>query len=223
LTFPGERHGTGASPEGKGVLFWMLVRLPQRPGRFLSLPPDQSRALIAAIRDMPHRHFAGGDGLGKTLDRIMDVFQRSDDPLRITELQNLLLRFLLDLVAASRRASRRISPLIQSIQLLIERSAEERLSVGQLAARAGLSTSRFKARFKKETGIPPADYMMRQKIARALELLRSSDVSITQVALRLGFSTPQYFATVLKRYTGQSPGQARVAAKACREDVRKES
>jgi AraC-like DNA-binding protein len=46
---------------------------------------------------------------------------------------------------------------------------------------------------------------MRRKIERAKQLLQSGHENVTDVAMQLGFSTPAYFATVFKRYTGQSP------------------
>ena len=50
----------------------------------------------------------------------------------------------------------------------------------ELAARVGLSISRFKARFKEEVGMPPADYVARQKVARAMDLLRKTGMPVTQ-------------------------------------------
>ncbi len=76
---------------------------------------------------------------------------------------------------------------------------------------AHLSLSRFKARFKNEVGLPPADFIMRGKIERARQLLAAGDLSVTQIAMRLGFSSTQYFATAFKRHTGKTPSQARRA------------
>ena len=68
---------------------------------------------------------------------------------------------------------------------------------------ARLSESRFKARFKREMGVPPAEYWLRKKVEQASVLLAKA--TITQVAHQLGFSSSQYFATVFKRYTLTSP------------------
>ena len=47
--------------------------------------------------------------------------------------------------------------------------------------------------------------MTRKEIERAQALLLGGDHTVTNVAFGLGFSTTQYFATVFKRYTGQTP------------------
>ena len=93
----------------------------------------------------------------------------------------------------------------------IEGHLEEPLALPGLAERAGLSLPRFKSRFKQEVGIPPADYVLRCKIEAAKQRLAGSTVSVTDVAFELGFSSSQYFATVFRRYTRQTPGQYRAA------------
>ncbi len=205
VTFPGERHGSGNTPEGKGVLFWMLIHVPEGRGRFLALPAAETRTILQRLQHLPARHFRGNEGLKKSLYQILNAYERSDDPLYITNLRNLMLRFLLDLLDACWQSQPTISHTILTVQQYIEENISEMLTAKQLAQHAGLSTSRFKARFKQEVGTPPADYVMRQKTERAKQLLQSGHENITSVAMQLGFSTPAYFATVFKRYTGQSP------------------
>jgi len=91
----------------------------------------------------------------------------------------------------------------------IERHLDEPIQVQRLAQVARLSESRFKARFKAEIGVPPAEYWLRQKIERASDLLKTRRV--TEVAHELGFSSSQYFATAFKRYTLASPSKFRSA------------
>jgi AraC-like DNA-binding protein len=53
--------------------------------------------------------------------------------------------------------------------------------------------------------MPPGEYLLRRKVRRAGELLAGGDVSVTEVAQALGFSSSQYFATVFRRYRHQRP------------------
>jgi two-component system response regulator YesN len=57
--------------------------------------------------------------------------------------------------------------------------------------------------------VPPADYVSRQKVARATDLLRKTGMPVTQIATNLGYSSSQYFATAFRRYTGKTPSVAR--------------
>ena len=95
------------------------------------------------------------------------------------------------------------SPLMQRVLHYIGKHLDEPVHVPRLAEVARLSESRFKIRFKRELGVPPAEFWLRQKIERAAVLLKTRKV--TEVAHELGFSSSQYFATVFKRYTLNNP------------------
>lgn len=209
VTFPGETHGTGNEPEGKGVLFWLLIRVPGAGRRFLSLSPAEGRRLVDALLALPSRHFRAGVNLIPTLHRVFDAFDRADDPLRCIELQNLLLRFLLDLLKAAGESRPALSPEIAEVQRFIADNLGGEITVRSLARLACLSEPRFKARFKSEVGIPPAEYVIRKRIEAAQPLLEDGRRTVTDVAMQLGFSTSHYFADVFKRYTGKTPSEFR--------------
>jgi len=91
----------------------------------------------------------------------------------------------------------------------IDTRLEERITLVELATLLDVSVSRFKFRFKKEMGVPPAEYIQRRRIEEARRRLKETKFSITQIAFDLGFSSSQYFATVFKRYTGSAPHNIR--------------
>ena len=207
VTFPGEEHSTGESPQEKGMLYWIHFILPRKPARFLNCPPSDARQLVAQLLAMPHRHFTGDPLLRMLLDEIMAATGRKKDPLRRIFLGVKLVEFLLKVLECSRRNPKaRLSNGINSLLRHIDAQIEEPLAVPDLAERMALSVSRFKARFKQEIGIPPAEYVLRRKISEAKRLLVRPGATVTDVAFRLSFSSSQYFATVFKRYTGKSPG-----------------
>jgi AraC-like DNA-binding protein len=51
------------------------------------------------------------------------------------------------------------------------------------------------------------DYITRRRIEESKKMLSQGEASVTDIAYALGFSSSQYFATVFKRITGQSPKQ----------------
>ncbi|MDD5198816.1 MAG: AraC family transcriptional regulator [Terrimicrobiaceae bacterium] len=206
VTFPDEKHSSGEAPQEKGVLYWILFTLPRKPARFLNCQPVDTRKLVAQLLAIPHRHFAGVPLLQTLLDEIMSAARSAGDPLRRVFINSKLVEFLLKFLECSRQQpkaalSRGINDLLRHIEAQIE----EPLTVGELAERAALSVSRFKTRFKQEIGIPPAEYVLRCKISAAKKLLAQPGITVTDTAFRLSFSSSQYFATVFKRYTGQSP------------------
>jgi transcriptional regulator GlxA family with amidase domain len=82
---------------------------------------------------------------------------------------------------------------------------DKTLSVEELAAMVYLSTPHFKQKFKESIGIPPAEFMLREKLDHAAKLLVTSEARVTDVAMALGFSTSQHFSVVFKRYFSVSP------------------
>lgn len=206
VTFPGERHGSGEAPEEKGLLYWVIITLPRGTEPFLICPGSEGRRLAAALRGIRHHHFAGEHGLQAALEEILRAATAPREPLRRIVIAAKLVEFLLGVLECSRRHPRRtLSQALGELLRVIDERIDEPLTVGDLAARAGLSVSRFKARFKQEIGIPPAEYVQRCKIAAAKKLLAERKATITEIAFRLGFSSSQYFATVFRRYTGESP------------------
>ena len=211
MTFPGERHGTGQHPETRGVLYWLLISVPAARRSFLNLPRSEGRQLLRRLLQVPRRSFHGQSTLQPTLRTIFETHADVRNPLRTVNLRNLLLRFLLDVVASAYESQ----PAAHSAQIRaamdhVEANLEEPLALSELARRVNLSLPRLKSKFKQEVGIPPADYIIRRRIERAAQLLYETDETITDIAMRLGFSSSQYFATVFKRYTLHSPREARV-------------
>ena len=207
LTFPGEVHSTGARPQEKGVLYWLILGLP-RPGG--ALPGPGGAELARALRGLPRRHFPGDWRLREHCDSIMRLQLGPSDPLRAAAVWYHVTGFLLRVVelAHARESGRRPASL-QPVLDHVARHVDQRLPLPELAAKAGLSLPRFKARFKAEHGVPPGEYVLRARVARAEQLLRETGLPITRIAFALGFSSSQYFATVMKRYTRQTPGALR--------------
>ena len=209
VTQPNQMHGTGPYPEGKGVMFWMLIRLLDNAETILDLPKKEGSVMVQQLRDLPH-HFRGHRSLRETLYRLFEVHGRDAGPLQLLNVRNLLVRYLLDVIhSAEFEDQSQISPEILEVMRFVRENLERNFMLEDLASRVGLSVSRFKARFKEEVGVPPADYVSRQKVAKATDLLRKTGMPVTQIATSLGYSSSQYFATAFRRYTGKTPSVAR--------------
>ncbi len=211
VTFPNEIHGSGNMPQNRGRLYWMLIRIPGRNERFLNLPASESRALVNGLLSVKPRHFKGRRMLKYYLERIFEAHDFREAPMREAEIKNWVLRFLLDVLADARQfAESRISYQIRQVLDHIQNHiSTDFVSLETLASIAKLSLPRFKARFKQETGFTPHNYMMLQKIELAKAMIANSEKSVTDIGIGLGFTSSQYFATVFKRYTGQTPNQCR--------------
>jgi AraC family transcriptional regulator len=92
---------------------------------------------------------------------------------------------------------------------LIESDLSEDLSLNILAKTAGLSEYHFLRMFKQSTGYTPHQYVIYQRIERAKELLKKTEMSITEIAYLLGFSSSAHFTHHFHRKTGMTPSELR--------------
>jgi AraC-like DNA-binding protein len=216
FTLPGEIHDTASLPQEPGILYWLILKLePSR--KFLGLSNSMAMQLARALLQMPSRHFRAHPDCARILVEVFGLLSQKPLPrtkpsaYRQLRLHALLLQYLTLTVEASRLGAKgSATPLIQRVLQYIDEHLQDPVHVPRLAEVAQLSESRFKTRFKRETGVPPAEFWLRKKIEKASLLLKKQ--SVTQVAFDLGFSSSQYFATVFKRYTLTNPShfQARV-------------
>ena len=78
-------------------------------------------------------------------------------------------------------------------------------TVGALAKEAGLSRSTFFERFRRAVGITPMEYLLGWRMALAKDMLRSDDVSVGEVARRVGYGSSSTFSVAFTRQVGTSP------------------
>lgn len=94
---------------------------------------------------------------------------------------------------------------LRQVMAHLEEHMAEPFNLAELAATAGMSEFHFSRLFKKATGVSPSRHLIRQRIARAQQLLQETDLSIIRVGIAVGYSSPSHFAQVFKRETGLLP------------------
>jgi transcriptional regulator GlxA family with amidase domain len=127
------------------------------------------------------------------------------DRWQIVLARSYLVQFLVDLMQNQQVCDNAVSPQIWRAVREIKNSDPTDISIQRLALLLNLSVPRFKSRFKHETGIPPGEYILKNKIIRAQKLLGEGRLSVTDVAFRLGFSASSHFSRAFRDITGQSP------------------
>ncbi len=96
----------------------------------------------------------------------------------------------------------------RSIEYLMDNYNEE-ISLQQLSQIANLSPYHFIRVFKSQTGITPYQFLIGIKIHKAMDLLKSSQLSVTEISSRCGFANPSYFAAIFKKRNGITPSRYR--------------
>lgn len=203
LTFPDEPHSSGESPEEKSVVYWVLIDFTDTRN-FLNMEPEEGRHFLSLLNSLKTRKFKGLPVLKTLLDKMIHTYYSGSNFKKLL-IQSYITEFLIHIIELEKKSESNISDTMQQVLTHIAGRIIEDISLDDLAGLSGLSLSRFKQNFKREVGIPPAEFILREKVALAGKLLKNSNKSVTDIAFELGFSSSHYFATVFKRLTGKTP------------------
>lgn len=213
VTFPEETHSSGGYPMGANVLYCLQLKLPIRGRPLLRLSKKESELLVRGLRELSRRQFRAAARVKSLFDQLFTLHDQPEQPLRATRMRLALLELLLEVIdSAAVHADSETSRRIEAVIHEIESQPHNTFCLRDLARQAHLSLSRFKSRFKAETGIPPRQFILQCKIEAARKRLVNGDESVCQIAMDMGFSSSQHFATVFKRLLGGSPKACRTSA-----------
>jgi AraC-like DNA-binding protein len=93
----------------------------------------------------------------------------------------------------------------------IEQHSGEELSLRKVAKAVSISANHLSEKFKQVTGVNFVDYIARTRFEKACDLLRNSNLRISEVGFAVGFQSLSQFNRVFKKLEGKSPTQYRAA------------
>jgi len=95
---------------------------------------------------------------------------------------------------------------------LIDRDYAEALDLDVMAREAGYSKYHFARTFAMAYGETPRAYLTRRRVERAKNLLRTANLSVTEVCFLVGFESLGSFSSLFRRLVGQSPSVYRASS-----------
>ena len=120
----------------------------------------------------------------------------------------MLVAALLESPADTNANSKTTSPIINA-QMYITEHLSETIDFESLAMTVGLTYRSFRYLFAKESGQSPLQYQLERRLARAKNLLASSDMPVKDIAETLGFNSTWYFAHFFQKHVNCSPAAYR--------------
>jgi AraC-like DNA-binding protein len=90
---------------------------------------------------------------------------------------------------------------------LIDRDFAAQVNTTALAAQAGYSRYHFIRAFRAAYGATPGEYLSRRRIERARDLLRTANLTVTEVCFLVGFSSLGSFSSRFSELTGCPPSE----------------
>jgi len=120
---------------------------------------------------------------------------------------------LLSMLTADQAPARATTDPVEWAREYLQAGTGERIGVSELAAMVGLSRSRFAELFRRSTGTGVLAYQTRLRMARARQLLDTSDMGVAAIARSVGYDDAYYFSRHFKRVHGLNPTAYRAHAK----------
>ncbi len=168
--------------------------------------------LFETLIDIPD--FVGTDNKNKYYELFGKISKFANSALKADEiiLHSAVLELIYTLSRDSKKTKLRCSEkstnreiIIAEIVKYIKGNLTSDLSLNAVSKRAGFSPIHFHNCFKASTGKTLRDYVEEQRIKKAVDMLISSNKTLTEIAYSCGFSSQSYFSYAFKRKVNMSP------------------
>ena len=151
---------------------------------------------------------------------ILEIMREEPDPssaLYVDELVHAMVVRLVRIYTANGRSSRRGPDRqvldrgeMRRVRDLIEDRLADDLSLEAIAGEVGVSSRSLSRACLRQWGTTVHQYVLSRRVERAKNLLLSTDLTVTSIALDTGFSSQSHLATAFRRVTGLTPKSYRV-------------
>ncbi|WP_280239887.1 helix-turn-helix transcriptional regulator [Nocardia abscessus] len=98
-------------------------------------------------------------------------------------------------------------PHLRRAKDLADRRYADPLNLDELAAAAGVSKYHFLRAFAAVYGLTPAAYLAERRVERAQDLLRATNLTVTEVCMLVGYSSLGSFSSKFRQLVGVTPSQ----------------
>ena len=145
-----------------------------------------------------------------TLGKIYNIF-RNGSPIREANMSKYIVTLLTELLLTESKTntSLKLTNGLEDTISYINENFSSPLSLDELADRASLSPFYFTRVFTKETGMTPHQYIIATRLNSAKFLLKSTDISIKEIAFNSGFSSESSFCSTFKKWENLTPTEYR--------------
>lgn len=91
---------------------------------------------------------------------------------------------------------------------------DQDISMHSLATLLGMSQRNFNRRFRDATNLSPLKYLQSQRLDQARDLLQNTNLSISEIAYRVGYSDVSYFTKLFRNFSSSTPKEYRTTVRA---------
>jgi len=142
--------------------------------------------------------------LGSTLGLLREEASRFDG--RSRQRTQCLLLDILHLVWEAGHPDTLLDEPMRRAALLLKQRATEPLSMRDISSALGLGPVQFTRRFRACHGCNPIEFLTRERLEKARRLLIETDLPLSEIAARCGYSSGFYLSHTWKKHIGSTPG-----------------
>jgi AraC-like DNA-binding protein len=174
----------------------------------------QNRATRGWTSESPtYSHIEDNEGVERILNMV-DYLFREDPPNRDRLIDLNAMELLIQMLQTASRPllvgdfprNTSTGGLAAAVQY-IQDNLDRHISIDELVEEACMSKSSFYRHFSDEFDMSPLEYITRERVVRARELLADPDNTVTSVSHALGFSSTSHFIDMFKEHEGVTPKQ----------------
>ena len=165
-------------------------------GQFCILNCFESMEIVSCLRNILREMELQNDGYEDICQAYLEILI-----IRLMRSTSLAVQAEPQVISGNRQCA--------AVRRYIDLHFKEALTLEQLAEDAHMNKYYLSHAFKREYGISPINYMITKRIEESKYLLAETDLSMSQVAQLLGFSSLSYFSQVFRRTQSVSPMEYR--------------
>ena len=135
--------------------------------------------------------------------KLFEGFARND-AYRTYDLSALLDRLLIEIGRSVKKKETERASLSKSIRFINESYATQ-IKIPDLAKMENMCMTAYNLQFKKQMGMSPTKYIIKLRTDNAMELLRTTNMTIKEIGAACGYADGNFFRKTFKRVTGCSP------------------
>jgi AraC family transcriptional regulator len=130
------------------------------------------------------------------------------EAMSLAAVRHLQLRHFTRARAAQTRASALPRWQLRRVEEYVESNLERAIRIADLASLCGYSAGHFHRAFRQARGMTPLEFVNQRRVQRAVGILQAEPcLTVAQLAERVGYTSPSYFARLFRRLTGVGPAR----------------
>ncbi len=217
LILPGQKFGSEKGFLDIGTISWIHINMQKLetgtlvPGEWSSLSENESLAIGKILVLNNSLVLSKFNEAGRILHYIQnELFNREVGYYtRINQLIDEILITITRQLTKQSNPARDFPKTFMQLEQTLRQNLSHQWTVEEMAAVAGMGTTLFNEKVKTYSGFSPINYLINIRISEAIKLLKKKGISLTDIALDIGFYSSQHFSTTFKKLTGYTPSEFR--------------